>query len=93
MKMPRKTQTKRALDLTCQCPFRFVVTVDQFEVDQFEFYLLGGRGNAKHCNHQKLTWSECAVPMLLICPEERDILIYVGTAKANDGVGRNVHFS
>jgi len=87
-KMPRKTRTKRTLDLTCRCPFRFVV-----KVDQFGFYLLGGRGNAKHCYHPKLTRGECAVPTRLICPEEKDVMVSIGTAKANDGVGRNVHFS
>ena len=87
MKMPRKTRTKRTLDLLCRCPFRFVV-----KVDQFGFYLVGGRGNATHCYHPKLTRGECAVPTRLICPEEKDIMVSVGTAKANDGVGRNVHF-
>lgn len=87
MKMPRKTRTKRTLDHTCQCPFRFVI-----KVDSFGFYLLGGRGNATHCYHPKLTRGECAVPTRLICPEEKDIMVSVGTARANDGVGRNVHF-
>ena len=87
MKMPWKTRTKRTLDPTYRCPFRFVI-----KVDLFGFYLLVGRGNATHCYHPKLTRGECAVPTRLICPEEKDIMVSVGTAKANDGVGRNVHF-
>jgi hypothetical protein len=87
MKMPQETRTKRTLDLTCRCPLPLGV-----KVDQFGFYLLGGRDNATHCAHPKLNLSECAVPTHLICPEEKDIMVSVGTAKANDGVGRNVHF-
>ena len=80
MKMPRKTRTKQTLDLTCPCPFCFVA-----KVDQFRFYLLGGsRGNDMHCSQPNTR---------LICPEEKDIMVSVGNAKANDGVGRNVHFS
>lgn len=37
--------------------------------------------------------AECAVPSRLIDVAEKDILVSVGSAKANDGVGRNVHFS
>jgi hypothetical protein len=87
MTMPQKTQTKRTLHLTCRCTIHFVV-----KVDQFGFYLLGGRGNAMHCYHPKLNRGECAVPTHLICPEEKDIMVSVSTAKANDCIGRNVHF-
>jgi len=34
-----------------------------------------------------------AVPTRLIGGVEKDILVSVGSAKANDGVGRSIHFS
>lgn len=86
--MPRKSRTKRALDNSCLCPFVFTI-----KFDEFGFYMLGGYGEARHRNHPKLCKRECSVPTRLICPNEKDILISLGVAKANDGVGRNVHFS
>jgi hypothetical protein len=84
----RKTQTTRALDKASACPFRFNI-----RADKIGFYLVGGTGCAHHAHHPKLSNNEYAVPTRLIGVAERDILVSVGEAKANDGVGRNVHYS
>jgi hypothetical protein len=86
--LPRKTRTTRALHLDVSCPFRFNV-----RVDDIGFYLVGGSGCVHHAHHPKVTSLEFAVPTRLICAVEKDILVSVGCAKANDAVGRNVHFS
>ena len=86
--MCRKTRTTRALCNDTLCRFGFVL-----KVDTFGFYLVGGKGSATHCHHPKVTKSEYALPTRLINADEKDILVSVGCAKANDGVGRNIHFS
>lgn len=87
-RMPRKTRTTRALDNDSLCPFRFTIGVDDIG-----FYLVGGNGCSQHRHHPKISKDEYAIPTRLICAEEKDILVSVGSAKANDGVGRNIHFS
>jgi MULE transposase domain len=86
--MPRKTRTTRSLDSDSQCGFRFTV-----RVDENGFYLVGGTGCAHHSHHPKVNDSDHAVPTRFINVGEKDILVSVGCANANDGVGRNVHFS
>jgi hypothetical protein len=85
---PRKTRTTRALHRNVSCPFRFNI-----RVDDIGYYLVGGSGCAHHAHHPKVSNLEFAIPTRLICAAEKDILVSVGCAKANDGVGRNIHFS
>jgi hypothetical protein len=88
---PRKTRTTRALHRNVSCPFRFNI-----RVDDIGYYLVGGSGCAHHAHHQKVSKVsnlEFAIPTRLICAAKKDILVSVGCAKANDGVGRNIHFS
>jgi hypothetical protein len=61
--------------------------------DGFGYYLVGGTGNSHHAYHPKVMKVEYAVPARLIGGDEKDILVSVGWAKANDGVGRSIHFS
>lgn len=85
--MPRKTKTGRALDKDCKCPFRFTIGVDDVG-----YYLVGGIGCAHHAHHTKLKPSDVAIPTRLINVAEKDMIVSVASAKANDGVGRNIHF-
>ena len=62
-------------------------------LDSFGYYLVGGTGNSHHAYHPKVLKVEYAVPTRLIGGVEKDILVSVGSAKANDGVGRSIHFS
>ena len=64
-------------------------------LDGFGYYHVGGTGNAHHAYHQKKVMKvEYAVPIRLIGGVEKGILVCVGCAnKANDGVGRSIHFS
>jgi hypothetical protein len=62
-------------------------------LDSFGYYLAGGTGNSHHAYHPKVLKVEYAVPTRLIGGVEKDILVSVGSAKANDGVGRSIHFS
>jgi hypothetical protein len=62
-------------------------------LDGVGYYLVGGTGNSHHAYHPKLMKVENTVPAQLIGGVEKDILVSVGCAKANDGVGRSIHFS
>jgi hypothetical protein len=61
--------------------------------DGFGYYLVGGTGNAHHAYHPKVMKVEYAVPTRLIGGVEKDILVSIGCAKANDGVSRSFHSS
>ena len=86
--MHRKTRTTRSLDSESQCGFRFMV-----RVAEIGFYLADGTGCAYHLHHPKVNASDHAFPTRFINAGEKDILVSVGSANANDGVCRNVHFS
>jgi hypothetical protein len=87
-RLPRKTRTTRAIEKGSVCPFRISIGLDGVG-----YYLVGGTGNSHHAYHPKLMKVEYAVPTRLIGGVEKDILVSVGCAKANDGVGRSIHFS
>jgi hypothetical protein len=86
--MPRKTKTGRALHKDCICPFRFTIGVDDVG-----YYLIGGIGCAHHEHHPKVKQKDVAIPTRLIDVAEKDLIVSVASAKANDGVGRNIHFA
>jgi hypothetical protein len=77
----------RALDKDCTCPFHFTIAVDDVG-----YNLVGGIVCAHHAHHTKLMPSDAAVPTRLINVAEKDLINLVASAKANDGVGRNLHF-
>jgi hypothetical protein len=56
------------------------------------YYLVGGIGCANLAHHKKLMHSDVASPIRLINIAEKDLIVSVAIAKANDGVGRNLHF-
>ena len=85
--MPRKTKTGRALDKDCKCPFRFSIAVDEVG-----YYFVGGIGCAHHAHHPKMKQKDVAIPTRLINVAEKDLIVSVASAKADDGVGRNIHF-
>jgi hypothetical protein len=72
---------------SCTCPFHFTIAIDDVG-----YYLVGGIGCAHHAHHTKLMPSDAAVPTRLINVAEKDLIVLVASAKANDGVGRNLHF-
>ncbi len=88
-RLPRKTaRTTRAIEKSSVCQFRMSIGLDGVG-----YYLVGGTRNSHHAYHPKLMKVECTVPTQLIGGVEKEILVSIGCAKANNGVGRSIHFS
>ena len=56
-KLPRRTQTLKAMSSNEMCPFFFIINFDANG-----FYVMPGRGNPVHKNHTKLSEKKRIIP-------------------------------